>query len=554
MPFVVVALPGYGIRLAVSNNPAPAQAPGLSLRQIEADHIGGLCRKIRVIALAPAFASGQIDLLLVQGSPNILHINVAQSPRNQWPVPAGKPLGRRLVENLANALVSRLAVDRRGARPDPPAHQGVAPSARSGSKGSSNGRRFVIASPGFDGLQAAMGQSGKIIELEALRGIAAIVVLVHHFMLGFAPRLHGLLYPEQPQSIFGTPMFAFVNGSAAVIVFFVLSGFVLTVRIFQTGQVASGIMAAVKRWPRLAATVVISNVFAGGLMAMGVYINHSVAPEVPSIWLGWFYGWPSAGTSEIGRAMSEGAMTFFTGASTYNSNLWTMYYEFTGSLVAIGGAIACLYVPHRWRRFLLSAILAAIFYKVPLLSPFIAGAWLAMRHTESRLIRPTWLFVLIAPIILCLIGYHENLISHRAEGWYAFLNPLVAVGPIYVRVALHTIGAAAIVMTFLYAPTVRRWTSGAFGARLGFISFAIYLVQIPIICSMSALTFRQFSEVPHPIQLSVTFAVTLVGTIMVAIPLAVFDKWWMTMISRAAVRTRESLANVIAATSRRDAA
>jgi peptidoglycan/LPS O-acetylase OafA/YrhL len=64
----------------------------------------------------------------------------------------------------------------------------------------------------------------KLIELEALRGLAAVVVLFHHFMLGFTPRLHGMLYPEQPYSLFGTPAFAFVNGSAAVIVFFVLSG------------------------------------------------------------------------------------------------------------------------------------------------------------------------------------------------------------------------------------------------------------------------------------------------------------------------------------------
>ena len=41
------------------------------------------------------------------------------TPRDQWPVPARKTLGRRLVENLANALVSRLIVDRRGARPQP---------------------------------------------------------------------------------------------------------------------------------------------------------------------------------------------------------------------------------------------------------------------------------------------------------------------------------------------------------------------------------------------------------------------------------------------------
>jgi peptidoglycan/LPS O-acetylase OafA/YrhL len=390
-----------------------------------------------------------------------------------------------------------------------------------------------------------------MIELEALRGIAAIIVLIHHFMLAFTPRLHGLLYPQQPHSIFGTPLFAFVNGSAAVILFFVLSGFVLTVRIFENDQLANGVVAVLKRWPRLAPTVMISNLFAGALMAEGFFLNHSVATQVQSIWLSWFYQWPSTGTSEIGKAVWQGATTFFTGESTYNSNLWTMYYEFVGSLVAIGGAAISLRVPPHWRSFFLILVFAVVFYKMPLISPFVAGIWLALRHTVSRPIESTWLSVLAPFLIIGLDGYHENLISHQPEGWYAFLNPVVAISPIHLRVALHTASAVALLMMFLYVPVVRRLMSGTGGARLGFMSFAIYLVQIPIICSASAWTFQRLSGLPHLLQLSVTFAVTLAGTILVAIPLAIFDRWWMRTVNKGAVQITDTLPDFIAAKLRR---
>jgi peptidoglycan/LPS O-acetylase OafA/YrhL len=59
----------------------------------------------------------------------------------------------------------------------------------------------------------------KLVKLEAVRGIAALIVFVHHFMLGFAPRTHDLLFPQEQASLFGTPLFAFVN--ACVVLFFV---------------------------------------------------------------------------------------------------------------------------------------------------------------------------------------------------------------------------------------------------------------------------------------------------------------------------------------------
>jgi peptidoglycan/LPS O-acetylase OafA/YrhL len=39
--------------------------------------------------------------------------------------------------------------------------------------------------------------SRKLMELEALRGVAAVIVLFHHFLLVVAPRLHGRNFPRR---------------------------------------------------------------------------------------------------------------------------------------------------------------------------------------------------------------------------------------------------------------------------------------------------------------------------------------------------------------------
>src|ERR1700730_17551481 len=100
----------------------------------------------------------------------------------------------------------------------------------------------------------------KLIELEVLRGIAAMIVLFHHFLLVVAPRLHGRNFPDDPIALVRTPLFALANGTAAVAVFFVLSGFVLTFRAMEKRNWTQLLVGVLKRWPRLVPLVATVNV------------------------------------------------------------------------------------------------------------------------------------------------------------------------------------------------------------------------------------------------------------------------------------------------------
>jgi hypothetical protein len=48
---------------------------------VEADDIGRLGRKRRILALAPGFASRKIDLLRTQEAPDMLYVDIAESLR-----------------------------------------------------------------------------------------------------------------------------------------------------------------------------------------------------------------------------------------------------------------------------------------------------------------------------------------------------------------------------------------------------------------------------------------------------------------------------------------
>src|SRR6516164_4061755 len=84
---------------------------------VEPNDIGGLGCEIGIVALAPAFAPGQIDLLLAQEPSHVVYVDVAESLSDQLTSPAGAALRDRLIEHCQNALVRCFSIDQFGARP-----------------------------------------------------------------------------------------------------------------------------------------------------------------------------------------------------------------------------------------------------------------------------------------------------------------------------------------------------------------------------------------------------------------------------------------------------
>lgn len=89
----------------------------------------------------------------------------------------------------------------------------------------------------------------KELPLEAIRGIAALVVVIWHVCFGFFPDITGIYHTSH--SLQGNPLFVFMNGPAAVQLFFVLSAYVLTRRYFEIGDNRLLLRGALKPGPVL---------------------------------------------------------------------------------------------------------------------------------------------------------------------------------------------------------------------------------------------------------------------------------------------------------------
>src|SRR5260370_31080118 len=150
--------------------------------------------------------------------------------------------------------------------------------------------------------------------LEALRGIAAIVILLGHTIISFLPSLYGVFGESDPAfSLSRTPFFALINAQAAVTFTFVLSGFVLTRRYFATHDNDIVWRGMIKRWPRLAGPALISVIAAWVGFVLGIYWYREASALFKTPWLESFgAGSPDPSiVSNFGLAVAAGAVLSF---------------------------------------------------------------------------------------------------------------------------------------------------------------------------------------------------------------------------------------------------
>lgn len=109
----------------------------------------------------------------------------------------------------------------------------------------------------------------RLAELDALRGIAAFLVLLHHALglSGFDPRTDAGLAERLAHTLLNvTPLRAIDSGRSPVLFFFVLSGFVLTRALLRGGGAPPGLGAfAAQRTIRLGLPVLASVLLSAGL-------------------------------------------------------------------------------------------------------------------------------------------------------------------------------------------------------------------------------------------------------------------------------------------------
>ena len=336
-----------------------------------------------------------------------------------------------------------------------------------------------------------MGRSHKFPSFEGLRGIAAFIVVIHHLRLTFYAtsssdlRAHLAFLPY----VVARPLLAaaegLYNGTFAVWLFWIMSGFVLSLQFFLRANETPPTRAHdyledafLRRYPRLLLPVLASVGFAYVLLSLGLMHNVSLAHTLGESYEGWLGKWYKFSPSAIGAIKSAVWQSFFSYDDTrsYNNVLWTMEPEFYGSLFLF--AFLSL-LGYRRSRFFLYPLIALVDFHFGLhwLNAFVAGIALCdlfiNRHVLSAVQQ-----VSSSPVLHII--RRSRLVA--AILWSMII---VCVGlQNYHGVSYLLIGVFAVGLTLLSTPT-QRLLSSSFPVFLGRISFGLYLIHIPIICSFS---------------------------------------------------------------------
>jgi peptidoglycan/LPS O-acetylase OafA/YrhL len=350
----------------------------------------------------------------------------------------------------------------------------------------------VQAEPG------AGARPARLRGLDGLRGLAALVVVVHHLLL-VVPAISatvdvdgsGGTAPEPlsvPWWLSRTPLRVVWAGHEAVLLFFVLSGFVLTLPTLRGWSRAEWLGYYPRRLIRLYVPVWASVAVAVALAAL---VARDLSAD--SSWLA------------IHRPVSLRAVgldsTLLLGTSNLNSPLWSLRWEMWFSLLlpaAVGLAAAA-----RAARWWPAAVLLLAGLSAAADLPAVTSALPAPELTGGLL---TYLPVFGIGVVLANVAPRLRALTVRlgrgtrrpAVWWVAAtaLSLLLAVGPTYVEGSepvewtLRTASVLGVVVMVVL--TLGRPDAGSLLTRrpvqwLGSRSFSLYLVHEPLVVAAALL-------------------------------------------------------------------
>jgi len=320
----------------------------------------------------------------------------------------------------------------------------------------------------------------KIEAAEAIRGVACLFVVFSHLSLTFFPSLHNFFnYPTTTEYyelwMHNSPFAFWYSGTAAVYIFFVLSGYVLTYTIVNSRDPIKKIkQMSIKRYPRLMLPALVSCIL---LWAAYRWID-APTDHVTD----WGSSIGDVPDSTFMYALYDGSIkSFFLGYSDYNWVLWTMRIELFGSF----GLFLLLYLRERKAVFswLLPILTILLCLDLDYLgyAAFLIGS-LFYFHKKNLSNFAASLCLLLG---LYFAGVHNT--SHVYQWFYDVLNDNT-------YEILNFLSGPLIVMSIMWNQKLAEAFSNRVTIYLGKLSFAAYLNHILILFVVGLPLFQYLLE------------------------------------------------------------
>jgi peptidoglycan/LPS O-acetylase OafA/YrhL len=368
--------------------------------------------------------------------------------------------------------------------------------------------------------------------LEGLRGIAAVQVVLLHFVTAFLPDTveHG--WP---------PLRVACDGHTAVYVFFLISGAVLTGSFARGGAWPGQVL---KRLIRLLVPVAAAAVFALVLVAALPQAHRQAAAVSGSAWL----AMDSSGATTVSHLAREIGLdslvlgyreyTLFAPLARYLPTLdhsldapfWSLHLELYGSFLVL--ALVRLRVWSVWLHRAAIVACAAVFGTHPMFM-FVLGHLCAARLQRAAV--PCIGAVLIALGLAMSASKDWGLLELLRAG-IAHFAPVAAPNLFQFQSQL---AAVALFLGILFSPGAQWLLSRALCGRLGRLSFGIYLVHFPILFTVGCAGFLALATaLPYPAVVAVTFAGFTLAVLLTA---SAFERW----VDRPAIRLSRTLPELV---------
>lgn len=335
-------------------------------------------------------------------------------------------------------------------------------------------------------------QKKRFDELEGLRGFAAAMVVIYHFLLAFyivtffGTSGGNVQHMRFEDNLYGSPFTALFSGTFMVAIFFVLSGFVLSIGFFQTGKASIVKKLAAKRYIRLMIPALASVMIAFLLLSAGlVFLKQEVSVITGSEWLQ--KSWRV--TPDFFTAIQSGAFgSFIKQGNPYNNVLWTMVYEFAGSFLVFGSLLIFGKLKYRWvfYGFLAFATFNTWFFA------FVAGMVMADLYARGYLVTKKYRWWVTAPLVAGVLFLGAYPYKSVEGTLYQYITlPSLDINWSIFYLTIASIGAvAAVLLCKQIAVLFRR----SFMSKLGKYTFALYLIHLPVLYTFGMAMFLVFYQ------------------------------------------------------------
>ena len=327
--------------------------------------------------------------------------------------------------------------------------------------------------------------------LNGVKGMAAIMVVLHHFLLAFLPATYYgdstiSRIPFQLDVKFAQSIFSFLfNGNFMVHIFLMVSALIYTNKILNTDRaelstVVSNVL--IKRYLRLIVPIFVVSLIIYLLNGLNLFSNISVGNITKSSWLMSYYNDKLSFMDIINGVLF---LIPFVGNNVICSVFWCIPYLIFGCYLSI---LLGIYIKKIERKsiyllliLILFCVLNSSYYLSILLGILLSFGIKFKIFSTKKNIKKGIIFIFVG----CFLGAYPS--GTVPTNIYKYLNFIFLTDP---KVIMHGFGAFFLLYGILKIENIRKCFLNKYCILASKYSFSMYLVHIPILYTIGTSTFK----------------------------------------------------------------